>query len=271
MELRKIPILSSEMIKDMEDTNFFVYSQIFDDLLIIAQKETNCFVWKTSDGLVVFDAIWPDKAVYDAIINAIQSVGWNPDNINKLVLTHGHCDHTGCGSWFVEKHGAKTYLSKIDDIFWQEHPTKPNRPDTWKNFDINCYIQDGDTITCRNKDIYVYGTPGHTPGCLSYIFPVTENGTKHMAALFGGATPPWGRTDGIKQFLTSLEYFRQKAKEKHVDVGLCNHTVFDNGIERISYSAKRLAYMPNIYIIGNDGFEKYCDMFQALAEDKLLK
>lgn len=265
MKLNVIPELSFDMINDMEDMNFFTYSQIFDDLLIISQKATNCFVWKTEDGLVIFDAIWPNKIVYDTIIQAVQSVGWNPNNITKLVLTHGHVDHTGCGKWFVEKHNVKTYLSKTDDIFWQNNPTKPDRPDTWKYFDIDCYLQDGDIIPCKDKNIYVYSTPGHTPGCLSYIFPIVENGVTHMAALLGGATPPWGNSTGIEQFLDSLDYFRNKAKEKHVDVALCNHTAFDNGLERIAYSSKRLSYMPNIYIIGENGFERYCDMFKTLG------
>ena len=37
-----------------------------------------------------------------AIVSAIKDVGWNPDDIKKLVLTHGHLDHTGCGKWIVE-------------------------------------------------------------------------------------------------------------------------------------------------------------------------
>ncbi len=77
-------------------------------------------------------------------------------------MTHGHTDHTGCGKWFVEKYHAKTYLSKVDDIFWEQHPTKPDRPETWKDYKIDAYIQDGDTITLGDKTVYVYGTPGHT-------------------------------------------------------------------------------------------------------------
>ncbi len=111
------PIITSETIKAMEDMSFFTYSLIFDDLLIVAQKETNCFVLKTSDGLIIIDAIWPAKEAFDAIIGAIQEIGWNPDSIKKLVLTHGHVDHTGCGKWFVEQYNAHTYLSKADDIF----------------------------------------------------------------------------------------------------------------------------------------------------------
>lgn len=53
------PVITLETIKAMEDMSYFTHALIFDDLLIIAQKETNCFVLKSSEGLIVIDAIWP--------------------------------------------------------------------------------------------------------------------------------------------------------------------------------------------------------------------
>lgn len=265
MELRDKPEITWDTIKRMEDLTWFTHALIFDDLLIIAQKETSCFVWKTSAGLVVIDGIWPDKAVYDAILEAIKDVGWNPDDISKYVITHGHVDHTGCGKWLVDNHHATTYLSKVDDIYWEEHPTKPDRPDTWKNYNIDTYIQEGDIIDCGDKCIEVYDTPGHTPGCLSFIFPVKDNGVKHMAALFGGATPPWNNDQGKIQFKDSVEHFEQITKAKNVDVALSNHTIFDQGLDRIQYSRNRYSYMPNIYIIGQDGFQKFMKLYEILC------
>ncbi|KEH97127.1 MBL fold metallo-hydrolase [Clostridium massiliodielmoense] len=262
------PVITKETIKAMEDMSFFIYAKIFDDLLIVAQKQTNCFVLKTSEGLIVIDAIWPSEKAFEAIIDAIKDVGWNHDTIKKLVLTHGHVDHTGCGRWFVEKYHVDTYLSKLDDIFWRNHPTKPDRPETWKDYKIDIYVDDGDTITLGDKTIYVYGTPGHTPGGLSYIFPVKEDGKLHMAALWGGTTPPWTKNE-VKQYLKSLDYFIAQAMCKKVDVALSNHTAIDNGLERIMYSKTRMSYMPNIYIIGQDGFRRYCQVFSTLSYDML--
>jgi metallo-beta-lactamase class B len=264
------PVLTIETIQAMEDMSFFTHSLIFDDLLIVAQRETNCFVLRTNDGLILIDAIWPAKEAFDAIINAIRDVGWNPDAIKKLILTHGHVDHTGCGKWFVENYHVDTYLSKVDDIFWQKHPTKPDRPETWKDYEIAIHLQDGDKVTLGDKTIFVYSTPGHTPGCLSYIFPVKEDGEIHMAALWGGTTPPRTKS-GVNQYLKSLEYFIDEAKRNNVDVALSNHTAVDNGLERIAYAKKRMSYMPNIYIIGQEGFQKFCQVFRTMSYEILDK
>lgn len=167
MNRQNQPVVTRETIRAMEDMTFFTHAQIFDDLLIVAQRETACFVLKTTGGLIIIDAIWPDKRAFDAITDAIRAVGWNPTHIKKLLLTHGHVDHTGCGRWFVEQYRVKTYLSKEDDIFWKKHPVKPDRPETWKDYPIDVYLRDGDTVALGDKMIYVYSTPSHTPGCLS--------------------------------------------------------------------------------------------------------
>ncbi|MDO5547985.1 MAG: MBL fold metallo-hydrolase [Eubacteriales bacterium] len=263
------PNLTPETIKNMEDMTFFTSAQIFDDLLIVAQKETACFVLKSSEGLIVIDAIWPCREAFEAIEAAIKEAGWDPNDIKKLVLTHGHVDHTGCGRWIVEKYGAKTYLSKIDDEFWQEHPTKPDRPETWKDYAIDVYVQDGDRIVCGDKTILVYSTPGHTPGCLSYIFPVTEDGVSYPAALWGGATPPF--QGDPTEYLRSLEYFTEAMKKEHVEVILCNHTIFDNGVEKIAYSRKRLSYMPNLYLLGEEKSLAFCEVFRTLGEERMQR
>jgi metallo-beta-lactamase class B len=268
MNLPELPEMTFETIRRMEDFSFFTHALIFDDLLIVAQRETNCFVLKTDGGLILIDAIWPCEAVFHAIVDAVCAVGWNPDDFRMLLLTHGHVDHTGCGRWFVERWGVETCLSETDDRFWQEHPAKPDRPETWKDYDIDRYLADGDAVTLGNTTIRVYATPGHTPGCLSYLFPVTENGKTYMAGLWGGTTPPWDKAQ-IPQYLASLDYFQKSAAEAGVSVALSNHTAIDNGLERIAYSRKRTAYLPNIYVIGQDGFQAYCQAFRTMSRNAL--
>ena len=69
------PLVTQETIKAMEDMSFFTHAMIFDDLLIIAQRETSCFVLWTTDGLIIIDAIWPARPAFDAIVNAISDAG----------------------------------------------------------------------------------------------------------------------------------------------------------------------------------------------------
>ena len=47
MKRLNAPIVTAETICGMEDMSFFTHALIFDDLLIVAQRETNCFVLKS--------------------------------------------------------------------------------------------------------------------------------------------------------------------------------------------------------------------------------
>lgn len=44
MDRMNIPVVNEMTIRAMEDMTFFTHALIFDDLMIVAQKETNCFV-----------------------------------------------------------------------------------------------------------------------------------------------------------------------------------------------------------------------------------
>ncbi len=264
--MRNKPELTFDTIKRMEDMTWFTHAQIFDDLLIVAQKETVCYVWKTSTGLVVIDGIWPDERVYQEILSAIHNAGWEKERITKFVMTHGHIDHVGCGKWLKDNHRVKTFLSETDDILRLSTLSEEGRSDCWKDFEIDCYIGDGDVIECGDKSISVISTPGHTAGCMSFIFPVHDNGEKHMASIFGGTTAPWGDENGKELQKKSVLKFMKASLDNHCDVTLTNHTVFDNGLERISYSRSRLSYLPNIYVIGEKGVQQFCEVYLAVAE-----
>ncbi len=264
--MKNKPELSFETIRRMEDMTWFTHAQIFDDLLIVAQRETACYIWKTEEGLVVIDGIWPDERVYRELLAAIRDAGWENEPITKFVMTHGHIDHVGCGKWLVNNHGVKTFLSKEDDILRRSTPSEEGRSDGWKDFAIDSYIRDGDGIVCGRKSIKVAATPGHTAGCMSFIFPVYENGEKHMACLFGGATAPWGDENGKRLQRRSVLKFAKAAADDHCDVALTNHTAFDIGLERIAYSRERPSYMPNIYISGEEGVQKFLEVFLTVAE-----
>ena len=264
--MKNKPELTFDTVKRMEDMTWFTHARIFDDLLIVAQKETCCYVWKTSCGLIVFDGIWPDERAYQAIMDSIYDAGWKSEKIVGFVMTHGHIDHVGCGRWLVENQGAKTYLSQQDDELRLSSPHEDGRSDAWKDFRINQYLKDRDVLSFGDQKVHVVATPGHTEGCMSFVFPVTEKGEIHIASLFGGSTAPWNDPNGKEAQLRSVEKFKEAAAFYHSDVALTNHTAFDNGIERIAYSRNRMSHMPNIYILGEDGVQRFCDVYRKVAE-----
>ena len=87
MNLPMYQIDIQKLLAGMPDDSWFTHAQIFDDLLCVANKSTASFVLKTSEGLIVIDAIYPKETIFHAIVSAIEDIGWDPHEIRKLVIT----------------------------------------------------------------------------------------------------------------------------------------------------------------------------------------
>ncbi len=261
-------VVTQKHIDEMFDTNWFLHAQIFDDVLLVSNKSTNCIVLKTTEGLILIDAIFPKKEMFDAIVNAISDIGWDPKNIKKFIISHGHFDHTGCGKWIKEAFDPQIYMSKIDYDFWTNEPFFPDKPETWKDFDVDTFIDDGDEIKLGDKTIKVYSTPGHTPGGLSFIFNVRDLGVTHRAALWGGTNPPNNIAD-VSRYFKSLDYFLKQTDACNVDVALSTHPFIDNGHNKMEFANERLSHMPNVFILGKEGYRQYCQIFRNMCYARL--
>ena len=97
--MKDVPALSFDTIKRMEDMSWFTHARIFDDRRVVAQRETACYIWKTSAGLVIFDGIWPHQAVYEAILRGTPKdakgsvdapIGRHPIDRKKMAVTQNH-------------------------------------------------------------------------------------------------------------------------------------------------------------------------------------
>ena len=68
------------------------------------------------------------------------------------------------------------------------------------------------------------------------MFKVTENGQPHMAGMFGGTILGQARitTEGLNQYLRSIDHYLEVAKKMNVDVEIQNHALFDDTPGRLA-------------------------------------
>jgi alkyl sulfatase BDS1-like metallo-beta-lactamase superfamily hydrolase len=83
-----------------EPTNRITHelSEIDDDIAIV-EAFSHSVVFRSDDGLVVFDTSGVPSG--NRVVKAIR--GWSSDRFNSLVYTHGHIDHVGgCGAFLAD-------------------------------------------------------------------------------------------------------------------------------------------------------------------------
>jgi metallo-beta-lactamase class B len=94
---------------------------------------------------------------------------------------------------------------------------------------------------------------------------VKENGRTHTAGLFGGTILAQGRipTEGLNQYLRSIDHYLETAKKMNVDVEIQNHALFDDTPGRLARLKARKAGDPNPFLMSID---KYGKMWGVVSE-----
>ena len=101
----------------------------------------------------------------------------NSLSVKMVLMTHLHFDHAASARYVADKYGVKVYAADGDKFLGKSLPAQSAM------FGINVKIDpltpdvcvdDGDELMLNGEKITVLGTPGHTPGGLSFY--LTESG-----------------------------------------------------------------------------------------------
>ena len=240
-------------------------TRFFDQLSFIGDENTGCFLYETGEGLILIDSLWEDQRSIDIIESGIRELGHDTEELKAVLVTHGHVDHYGAAKYLHETYGAVIYMSEIDYEF-----SKVPLP-----FDPSCYYKGGcdhflgdlDKLILGGTEITTVLTPGHTPGCLSLIIPVTDEGRLHNIALWGG-TGVTLRTD-VYSYLRSVRRFSRICDEYGVDGEISTHPFVDQSIARYQMIREIPDGVANPFIIGQDAYHRYEDMFFEMCIDRM--
>jgi metallo-beta-lactamase class B len=125
---------------------------------------------------------------------------------------------------------------------------------------------EGTKITLGDTTITIVPTPGHTPGTLSYVFPVKDQGKTVMIAYSGGTLTGAFGSDAARwdEYIASQKKIAQVAAEAGAVVILSNHSEYDGAYTKARLvTSKREPGEEHPFIVGEDGVQRY---FTVMAE-----
>src|ERR1700761_287159 len=88
------------------------FKRVIDGVYVVAMGQANAFLIEGAEGLTLIDAGFPNKEA--AVFAAMRALGYAPDRLKHLILTHGHPDHIGSAAAIVRQSGARTYIHPLD-------------------------------------------------------------------------------------------------------------------------------------------------------------
>ena len=214
--------------------------RIFGNLYFVGTEPASTHIVDTGEGLIMFDSGY-QHSLY-LVIDGMHRLGLDPMDLKYIIHTHGHIDHLGATRALIEMTGAKTVLGLADrdyangtlDLTY----AKELGMEFTETFEPDILWEDGDSLTLGNTTVTCVATPGHTPGALSFFFPVTDGVKTYRAGLHGGMGINTMSRKFLEKYNLSFDC-REKFKaamdrlcEEKVDIFLGNHMQHNHTAER---------------------------------------
>jgi metallo-beta-lactamase class B len=243
-------------------------TKIFDNVYAIGNAGTTVYVISTSDGLIMIDSA-RRRQLETQVLPGFQKLGLDPGKVKMILITHGHEDHWGGSPYFQEHHDSRVYMAKEDwDLI--EHPPA-GRGGSGRATAIPKHdgvIKEGEPLVLGDETVMPYAAGPHTPGSMGFIFPVKDNGTAHMAALFGSVLlVTTGTSDeGMQEHLKVVERFKEQAKKAKVDVELQNHPLMDDFTVKLAKLQIRKPGDPNPFVVGQASYLRFLDVMSECMQ-----
>lgn len=247
-------------------------TQVFDNLYYVGTGGVASWVIETSEGLIVIDALNNNAQAETYIVEGLKTLGLNPEAIRYLIITHGHGDHYGGQELLVNRFQPKVVMSDVEWTILERPKLDFSSPRWGERPKRDVSAEDGDVITLGDTEVRLHLTPGHTPGTLSLIFPVYDQGERHTAALWGGTGLNYGPIERrIQAYSDAAEQFRQQSAEAGVDVFLSNHPTRDGSAQRLQTLAERTEGESHPFVIGTETALGAFEMLRDCTHAQVLR
>lgn len=78
------------------------------DIVYFVQTDlVNWTLAADADGVLLIDAGYPGSR--DEVLDSVRELGFGPEDVRAILLTHAHVDHLGSAIWFAKTHGTPVY------------------------------------------------------------------------------------------------------------------------------------------------------------------
>lgn len=223
----------------------------FDQLYYMGFSSVGSWALVTSDGIIQIDSLHNADEAEKIIVADYKKAGLDPNQIKYVILTHSHAEHYGGGKYFQDTFHAHVVMAGPD---WDIIEKTPNPPPAKRDI----VVTDGQKLTLGNTTITMYVAPGHTPGTLDLLIPVTDHGVPHLVSFVGGTGIPKGQ-DSLIEYKDSMRRFMKIGEDAGVDAVISNHPWFDNTYvdgktDKATKALSRKAGDPNPWVVGQSEY-----------------
>ena len=249
------------------DTWFIEPAKVFDNLYFVGSKIHSSWALITSDGIILIDTLFTYNSD-EEIVGGLKKLGFDPAKIKYVIISHAHADHVGGAKLLQDRYGSRIVMGGPD---WDSIEKSVNGYPAGKpKRDI--VAEDGEKITLGDTAVTIITTPGHTPGTLSMIFTVKDNGRPLTVAYSGGTAFNFPFTlANFDTYIKSQSKMAAAAAAANATILMSNHSEFDLATTKIRMLASRKPGEAHPFELGKEAVARYFVVAGECAQAEKLK
>jgi metallo-beta-lactamase class B len=242
-------------------------AKVADNFYFLGTRIHSAWALVGSDGIIVFEALF-DYAAPDEIADGMRKLGLDINKVKYAVMSHAHADHDGGAKYLQDKMPLGHLVYGGPDWDAVEKSTnhaggKPKR---------DTVGADGMKLSVGDASVQIVTTPGHTPGTLSFLFEVKDNGKPLRIAYVGGTAIPFDGTAAFYDgYIASVKKMAKAAADFGATALVSNHTEFDNAYYKAHTAADRKPGEANPFDVGKAAVGRYFTVVEDCATAARLR
>ncbi len=151
----------------------------------VGSKALATYLIETPDGHIVINSGFEETV--PLIRASIESLGFKLTDVKILLESHAHSDHVAGHADLQKLTGAKVCVMRGDDAVIESGGVGQYLYDDsrWAACKVDRVLKDGDDVTLSGVKLVAHSTPGHTRGCTTWTWQVTDAGKKLDVVVIG--------------------------------------------------------------------------------------
>lgn len=229
--------------------------KIVGNLYYIGSQSLASFLIATPEGHILINSNWEDGV--PNLRKSVEDLGFNFEDINIILGSHAHGDHMQGDALIKQLTGAQV-MTMAQDVPLLERMRPGDKPHP-----IDHVFEDGDVITLGGSSLTARLTPGHTPGCTTWVMNIEENGRSYEVVIVGsmGSNPGFQFVNNPTNPTIADQYLQGFAvlRSLNPDIPLASHPAMYDMVAKHA----RLGQSPNPFI-DPAGYKEELDAVEGL-------
>jgi len=175
----------------------------------VGTRGLGAYLIRTSEGAILVDATMAENV--SAIERNIRSLKLKLSDVKLILVSHAHFDHVGGLERMRCDTGARV-LAGSGDVAALRSGTPPGET----SYGVRRFpavarvspVADGERVKLGDVTLRAVATPGHTPGCTSWVMRVVDHGRPREVVFAGSMTVAGNRLVGNRRYPAIVRDFR---------------------------------------------------------------